>query len=66
MIEMTTRSGSGSALSESEMADDPDAVAGRAMVEARVALCSQDEQAAFWEAVRRCFGGPAPKSEVGA
>ena len=51
---------------EAEMADDPDAVAGRAMVEARVALCSQAEQAAFWEAVRRCFGGPAPRSEAAA
>ena len=50
------------ARTEVEMAQDPDAVAGRAMVEARVARCSGDEQTAFWAAVRRCFGGPAPKA----
>jgi hypothetical protein len=47
---------------EAEMARDPDALAGRAMVEARVARCTADEQAAFWAAVRRCFGGPAPEA----
>ena len=47
---------------EAEIANDPDAVAGRALVEARVARCSGDEQAAFWAAVRRCFGGPAPEA----
>ena len=50
------------ARTEVEMAQDPDAVAGRAMVEARVARCTADEQAAFWAAVRRCFGGPAPEA----
>lgn len=50
----------GPARTEAEMVRDPDAIAGRAMVERRVALCTPEEQAAFWEAVRRCFGGPAP------
>lgn len=45
---------------EVEVARDPDAVAGRRLVEARIALCSQAEQDAFWEAVRRCFGSSAP------
>ncbi len=46
--------------SETEVAATPDAVAGRALVEARVALCTPEEQAAFWEAVGRCFGGGKP------
>ena len=62
MTETTTRSMPGSARTEAEMAQDPDAVAGRTMVEARVELCTGDEQAAFWAAVRRCFGGPAPEA----
>lgn len=56
---------SGPARTEAEMARDPDAVAGRAMVAARVALCTPAEQAAFWAAVRRCFGGP-PSEAAGA
>ena len=46
--------------SESEVAATPDAVAGRAKVEARMAQCTPEEQAAFWEAVGRCFGGGKP------
>lgn len=46
--------------SETEMAATPDAVAGRAKVEARMAACTAEEQAAFWEAVGRCFGGGKP------
>ncbi|MCJ2133550.1 hypothetical protein MKK69_05620 [Methylobacterium sp. J-026] len=46
--------------SEAEIAETPDAVAGRAKVEARIAACTPDEQAAFWEAVGRCFGGGKP------
>ncbi len=46
--------------SEAEVASTPDALAGRALVEARVALCTPEEQAAFWEAVGRCFGGGKP------
>ena len=45
---------------ETEIAATPDAVAGRALVEARVARCTPAEQAAFWEAVGRCFGGGKP------
>ncbi|MCJ2070392.1 hypothetical protein MKK75_16560 [Methylobacterium sp. J-030] len=46
--------------SEAEVAATPDAVAGRAKVEARIAACTPEEQAAFWEAVGRCFGGGKP------
>jgi len=46
--------------SEAEVATTPDAVAGRAKVEARMAACTEEEQAAFWEAVGRCFGGGKP------
>lgn len=51
---------------EAEVGATPDAVAGRALVEARVALCTPEEQAAFWEAVGRCFGGgkPPPVAEA--
>jgi hypothetical protein len=45
---------------ESEVAASDDAVAGLAMVRARMAHCSPAEQAAFWEAVGRCFGGGKP------
>ncbi|MCJ2141386.1 hypothetical protein [Methylobacterium sp. E-066] len=45
---------------ESEVATTADAMAGRALVEARMALCTPEEQAAFWEAVGRCFGGGKP------
>ena len=45
---------------ESEVAASEDAVAGLAMVEARVKRCTQEEQDAFWEAVGRCFGGGKP------
>jgi hypothetical protein len=45
---------------ESEVAASDDAVAGFAMVEARVKRCTQAEQDAFWEAVGRCFGGGKP------
>lgn len=48
----------GAAPTEADTARDPDAVAGLAMVAARVARCTPAEQAAFWAAVRRCFGGP--------
>ncbi|MCJ2090578.1 hypothetical protein MKK88_32035 [Methylobacterium sp. E-005] len=46
--------------SEAEVATTTDAVAGRAKVEARMAACTEEEQAAFWEAVGRCFGGGKP------
>ncbi|MCJ2016511.1 hypothetical protein MKK84_03575 [Methylobacterium sp. E-065] len=46
--------------SEADIATTPDAVAGRAKVEARMAACTREEQAAFWEAVGRCFGGGKP------
>jgi hypothetical protein len=46
--------------SEAEVAATPDAVAGRAKVEARMEACTPEEQAAFWEAVGRCFGGGKP------
>lgn len=46
--------------SEADIAATADAVAGRALVEARVAQCTPEEQAAFWEAVGRCFGGGTP------
>ena len=46
--------------SEADIAATADAVAGRALVEARMAQCTPEEQAAFWEAVGRCCGGGAP------
>ncbi len=48
------------APTESEVADSEDAKAGLAMVAARVGRCTDEEQAAFWEAVGRCFGGGKP------
>lgn len=48
------------APSEAEVADSDDAKAGLAMIEARVGRCTREEQAAFWEAVGRCFGGGKP------
>ncbi len=45
---------------EAEVASSDDAVAGLAMVRARMERCSQAEQAAFWDAVGRCFGGGKP------
>ncbi len=53
------------APSEAEIRESPDAAAGLHMVRARLDLCTPDERQAFWEAVRRCFGGPAPE-EAGA
>ncbi|MCJ2015410.1 hypothetical protein [Methylobacterium sp. J-076] len=47
---------------ETEVASSEDAVAGLAMVKARLACCTREEQVAFWEAVGRCFGsGKAPE-----
>jgi hypothetical protein len=43
--------------SEAEVAATADTVAGRAKIEARMARCTAEERAAFWEAVGRCFGG---------
>lgn len=48
------------APTEAEVAASDDARAGLAMVAARVAQCSTADQAAFWEAVGRCFGGGKP------
>ena len=45
---------------EAEVAESEDAVAGLAMVQARVKQCTQEEQDAFWDAVGRCFGGGKP------
>ncbi|MEE7478887.1 hypothetical protein MHIMP23_22085 [Methylobacterium hispanicum] len=53
------------APSEAEIRESPDAAAGLRLVRARLDLCTPDERQAFWEAVRRCFGGPAPE-EAGA
>ncbi|WP_342165097.1 hypothetical protein [Methylobacterium sp. SD21] len=53
------------APSESEVADSEDAKAGLAMVAARVGRCTDEEQAAFWEAVGRCFGGGKPPDLAG-
>lgn len=50
------------APSEAEIRASPDAAAGLRLVRARLDLCTPDEQQAFWEAVRRCFGGPAPEA----
>jgi hypothetical protein len=53
------------APTESEVADSEDAKAGLAMVAARVGRCTDEEQAAFWEAVGRCFGGGKPPDLAG-
>ncbi len=49
-----------SAPTEAEVAESADAKAGLAMVATRVGRCTSEEQAAFWEAVGRCFGGGKP------
>ena len=48
------------APTEAEVANSDDAKAGLAMIQARVGRCTHEEQAAFWEAVGRCFGGGKP------
>lgn len=48
---------------EADVAASEDAQAGRAMVEARVSRCTPEDQAAFWDAVGRCFGGGKPPNE---
>ena len=55
-----------SVRTEAEAARDPEAVAGLALVKARVALCTPDEQAAFWQAVRRCFASAGTETPAGA
>ena len=45
---------------EADVARSDEAVAGLAMVRARIERCTQEEQDAFWEAVGRCFGGGKP------
>lgn len=55
-----TQDDRGRTPTESEVAASEDALAGLAMVKARVGRCSHEEQTAFWEAVSRCFGGSKP------
>ncbi len=62
---MPTTTAQPHAPSEAEIRTSPDAAAGLRLVRARLDLCTPDERQAFWEAVRRCFGGPAPE-EAGA
>jgi hypothetical protein len=57
---MTTTAQQQRAPSEAEIRASPDAAAGLRLVRARLDLCTPDEQQAFWEAVRRCFGGSVP------
>lgn len=50
---------------EAEMGACSDAVAGLAMVRARLTRCTEPEQEAFWMAVGRCFAGAAePETEA--
>lgn len=53
------------APTEAEIRESADAVAGLALVRARLARCTKPEQDAFWEAVRRCFASAA-EPEAGA
>lgn len=53
-------SGTGRSLTEAEFERDPAAVAGRFMLDERLARLTPDQRAAFWEAVGRCFGAPPP------
>ena len=46
--------------SESDEAATPDAVDGRAKVEARMAQFTPEEQAAVWEEDGQCFGSGKP------
>ncbi|WP_342149957.1 hypothetical protein [Methylorubrum sp. SB2] len=47
---------------EAEFEQDPAAIAGRALLEERLARLTPDQLSAFWEAVGRCFGAPPPEA----
>lgn len=49
-------------LTESEFERDPAAVAGRSLLEERLARLTPEQLAAFREAVGRCFGAPPPEA----
>lgn len=55
----------GTAPTEADVADSEDAKAGLALIEARVGRCNEEDQAAFWAAVGRCFGGGKPPDRKG-
>lgn len=48
-------------LTEAEFERDPAAIAGRTLLEERLARLTPDQLSAFWEAVGRCFGAPPPE-----
>lgn len=60
----TTSRALGASPSEAEVGESADAVAGLALVRARLDRCTGTEQDAFWEAVRRCFASAA-ETDVG-
>ena len=49
-------------LTEAEFEQDSAAIAGRALLEERLARLTPDQLSAFWEAVGRCFGAPPPEA----
>lgn len=55
-------SGASTHLTEAEFERDPAAVAGRELLEERLARLTADQLSAFWEAVGRCFGAPPPEA----
>ncbi len=53
-------SGASTHPTEAEFERDPAAIAGRALLDERLARLTPDQLSAFWEAVGRCFGAPPP------
>lgn len=53
-------------LTEAQAETQPDARAGRELLEARLSHRSEAEVAAFWQAVRRCYGGPSDENDPDA
>lgn len=51
---------------EAEFENDPDAVAGRALVEERLLRLTSEDLQAFWEAVQRCYASAADEAEAQA
>ncbi|WP_430910185.1 hypothetical protein [Methylobacterium sp. sgz302541] len=54
------------ALTEAQVEREPDAVAGRALLEERLSRYGEAEVAAFWAAVRRCYAGAAGTDAAGS
>lgn len=55
-------SGASAHPTEAEFERTPAALAGRKLLEERLARLTPDQLSAFWEAVSRCFGTPPPEA----